>query len=379
MPSQNNPEVTQVTQVTQVTPSNIFEHGVRDDNLFHIALSLAKSGECEEYITQVLLTLMQSWGEYDEKWASNKVKSAFDRLRTKERNLTEEIRNWVKLQTGNMQVTSSYMELHLVTKEQKNHARVIFGRLCEEGLIERVGQRSGEYRLIEKSVVEIVIDDIADDYLQYPLWLPFELHSMVDLSEGNIVLIAGEFNAGKTAWMMNILKKNKDKIPIRYMSSEMWRKEFKKRFGGFHNVAPGFWNTNEMTDYIYRSDHYADALRPGALNIIDYLEIDDYSTTASVIRGIHDKLQGGVCIICVQKKKGEILGRGKDMLMEKPRLAISLYGDDDGEQFTAHITKAKIPIGGSHDGKKLDYLIKNGCIFEQLSNWTRIKRKTKEW
>ena len=24
-------------QVTQVTPSNIFEHGVRDENLFHIA------------------------------------------------------------------------------------------------------------------------------------------------------------------------------------------------------------------------------------------------------------------------------------------------------------------------------------------------------
>jgi len=354
---------------TDATKRNIFEEGVRDENLFHIAYCLTKTGNCKEYVEQALLALMKSWGEYDPKWVNEKIRSAFKHIDNKNRNLTEEITNWVLQQDGSFSATSCNNEQQLATKSEKSLARMILFRLKKEGIIEKHGGRSGDYRLIDKTVDEIVINDSEEEFLHLPLWLPFELHTMVDISEGNIILIAGEFNSGKTAWLLNILKKNKGKFPIRYMSSEMWRKEFKKRFRGFTDVPASYFNTDESTQYIYRSSNYADALMPGALNIIDYLEMDDYTKTAEILRQIHDKTKGGLCIVAVQKKKGEVLGRGKDMLMEKPRLAISLYSDEG--KFTAHITKAKICIGGNHDGKKLDFGIQNGCKLEQLSEWKR--------
>lgn len=364
------------------TPSNIFEYGIRDVNLHKIARALAKDNNSKDYIEQTLLAIMKSWGEYDEKWANDKIKSVFKWLEEKREHLGEEIRSWILQQTGNWTATSCYMEQHLATKSEKSLARMIFHRMCEEALIEPVGIRSGEYRLRDKRVEEIIIDGNEEEGTRYPIWLPFELHTLVDLSEGNIVLIAGEYQAGKTAWVLNILKKNKGILPIRYMSSEMWKKEFNKRFRGFTDVPPGFFHSDEMTQYIHRSSNYADALMPGALNIIDYLEMDDYSKTAETLRNIHDKMDGGLCVIAVQKKKGEILGRGKDMLMEKPRLAVSLFNEND--KYWAIITKAKICIGGNHDGKRIDYEIRNGCQLKLFKdnkgnniNWSREKRSYK--
>ena len=351
------------------TASNIFEPGTRDKNLHTIARSLAKDNKSKDYILQVLLAIMKSWGEYDEKWANDKIKSVFKWLEEKREHLGEEIRGWVLQQTGNFTATSCYNEQHLQQKSEKSLARMVFSRMCDAEIIEPVGIRSGEYRLRDKKVEEIIIDGLPEEGMRYNIWLPFELHTLVDLSEGNIILIAGEYQAGKTAWLLNILKKNKGNLRIRYMSSEMWKKEFIKRFRGFTDVPPKFFYSDEKTQYIHRSSNYVDALLPGSLNIIDYLEIDDYSKTAEILKNIHDKMKGGICVIAVQKKKGEMLGRGKDMLMEKPRLAVSLF--NEGEKYWAVITKAKICIGGNHDGKRLDYEIKNGCQFKNPTGWNR--------
>lgn len=367
-----NEKMGKALQERTATPSNIFEFGIRDVNLHTIARSLAKDNKPKDYIAQVLLAIMKSWGEYDEKWANDKIKSVFKWLDEKREHLGEEIRSWVLQQTGNFTATSCYNEQHLQQKTEKSLARMIFFRMCEEEIIEPTGTRSGEYRLRDKKVEEIIIDDRTDEGIRYPIWLPFELHTLVDLSEGNIVLIAGEYQSGKTAWVLNILKKNKGVLPIRYMSSEMWKKEFTKRFRGFTDVPPKFFHSDATTQYIHRSSNYADALMPGALNIIDYLEVDDYSKTAEILRNIHDKMKGGLCVIAVQKKKGEMLGRGKDMLMEKPRLAVSLFNED--EKYWAIITKAKICIGGNHDGKRLDYEIKYGCQFKNPTVWGRPKK-----
>jgi hypothetical protein len=259
-------------------------------------------------------------------------------------------------------------ELQLVTKEDRAHLRQILRRLCLDGTLEH-GTRAGEYRIVDKEIEEIKIDGtITDGEMDFKLWLPLDLHKYVEISEGNMIMIAGEHNSGKTALMLNILKENKGKMRIRYITSEMSKGEFYKRFRGFTQTPIEFWNTDELTDYIYRSNSYQDAVLEDGLTFIDYLELDDYSRTESTLRDIHDRIKEGVCIIAVQKKKGQMFGRGGDMLMGKPRLALSIYNPKK-DYFVAEITKAKICIGGQHDYKQRKFQIDFGSRIIPLTEW----------
>lgn len=285
--------------------------------------------------------------------------------------ISREVENFVAVTNGYFSVTDGYNSLQAVTKEEKNAVRVALLRLHKRGIIEKASARDGVYRKVETDLDFISFDE--KDELPYPVTLPFGLHDMVEISAGNIILVGGEFNAGKTTFMLQVLMSNKNGVPIRYISSEVsTQSEFKKRWRGFRGLPLSFWLPDEMTDYVSRSSDFAHALRPGALNIIDYLEFpeSDYTMGAEVLRQIHDKLDGGVAVVAVQKKKGQRLPRSGDLIMEKPRLAVTLSSVDDTEQGVAEIVKAKICKGGKHDGKKLRFeIVEHGSTFKILQDW----------
>jgi hypothetical protein len=85
---------------TLSTNDNIFTVGVRDENLFHIAHCLVKSGNSDEYIRQTRMAITKSWGEIDERWINAKIESAKKRKFSKERNLAAEIREFCLSTTG---------------------------------------------------------------------------------------------------------------------------------------------------------------------------------------------------------------------------------------------------------------------------------------
>jgi hypothetical protein len=286
----------------------------------------------------------------------------------------DEIRDWVMLQDGTFSLQNGYKELQVVTKKDKVNFRVIIKRLEKQGLIEKNGSVSGCYRIKNDNVREIIIDDSEDLETEYPVILPMNLNSMCQVYENSIILCAGESNAGKTAFLLNILKDNKGRLPIRYITSEMDKQEFKKRFRGFTDVPKNHFNSDPQTQYVYQKGNYQDIIMPGALNFIDYLEIEDYTSTASILACIHERLKGGIAVVAVQKKEGSRLGRGGDMLMEKPRLAISLY-DPQLNYFIAEITKMKFPRpdGARHNHKQCKYDLVYGSRIRMLTEWVSEK------
>ena len=90
----------------------------------------------------------------------------------------------------------------------------------------------------------------------------------------------------------------------------------------FENLVEDAWDHVKFYD---RSSNFADVIRPNGLNIIDFLEITtDFFLIEEQIRKIHDKLDKGVAVICLQKKKGAEMGRGAEFSLEKPRIYFSL-------------------------------------------------------
>lgn len=346
--------------------------GNRDESLFYAANALIKGGASPQN-TEIILEILSKNCKppFPESEIKAKIQSAINRAERKDRNLTAEVSNFVAVTTGYFDVTSCYIQLQAVTKEAKGAVRAALLRLYKAGIIEKHGKRDGTYRKIDTELNYISFDDSEES--PFPITMPFGLHEMVEISAGNIILVGGEFNAGKTTFMLQVLLTNKNRLPIRYISSEVsTQSEFKKRWRGFRGIPLKFWYPDEMTDYVSQSADFAHSIRPGAINIIDYLEFpeSDFTMGAEMLRQIHDKLDGGVALVAVQKKKGQRLPRSGDLIMEKPRLAITLSSVDGSEYGMVEIVKAKICKGGKHDGKKLKFeIVEHGSTFRVVNDW----------
>ena len=358
-----------------------FDMGRRDNDLFHVANCMVKGGAEKAIISDVLERIIFSWGEKPKKeWVDEKVQSALSRSEKKEKNISQEISDFVGVTHGYFSVTSCYTALQAVTKTERTAVRVSLNRLKDKGIIERHPTQDGIYRRLEKDFEFINFDENEPDEVEYPIKLPLGLNDIAEVSQGNIILVAGEFNAGKTAFLLNVLRMNKGKLPIRYISSEMKKSEFKKRFAPFM-LPMSFWKQDEMTDYIIKSYDFHTCIKPEALNIIDYMEFrdSDYTKGAEYLTQIHDKLTTGIAVVAIQKKEGQRMPRSGDMIVEKPRLAISLSKYDTSNDYPegiCSVLKCKMPKLGKIDGKNLRFeLQRQGSLFHVLNDWgfTRFK------
>ena len=359
--------------VTSVTScDNLFREGTRDQDLFHAANCLVKGGMQRENIQQVLGILANNCTPpFPIAEAEIKIKSALERSMRKERNLQAEVDSFIAVTFGYFSVTDCYNVLQVVTKEDKATVRTALHRRKDK-TIERYGKKDGMYQRIDTELEHI--DFSEDEGARSQVLLPLDLHELVDVCEGNIVLAAGEYNSGKTSFALNVLQMNKNRMKIRYLSSEMKGGEFKRRFRTF-GLPNEFWLPDEMTEYIALKNNLAASIMPDGLNIIDYLEFadGDFTQGAEYMRQVHDKLTTGVAIVCIQQKTGARLPRSGDLVMEKPRLAISFRKITTDTELTCgvvEIQKAKNVRLGKCDGKKLEFeLRQNGSTFHVTKSW----------
>ncbi len=331
---------TLTTLTTSDHTGNIWGDGVRDENLFHLAFNLAKQGDGKDFIFQTLMAITKSWGEEDSKWILTKIDSAFKRLETKERNIADEIREFVLTTTGHFLTTDGHKWLHLTTRQEQKAGNMAYLRLFEEGLIERVGNRNGCYRRVERNNREM--EFIEEEVFEYPIKLPFGLNDLCKLYPRNIVVIAGSKSAGKTALLLEIMRLNQNNKAVIYLNSEMGSQEWTERLKGL--------GIKKKKDIKFQAlechTNYHDEIDGSdKIYIVDFLEIhDNFFEIAKPIRQIHEKLKDGICIIAVQKKFGEKMGRGAEFSMEKARLYLSMdFVEDEGGCCRIQIIDAKAP------------------------------------
>ena len=352
--------------------------GTRNDSLFHIAHTMMKGGAKKEDVSFTLnLLAKQCNPPFIESEIVTICNSILERAARKERNLTKELEGYIAVTNGYFAVTDCYMALQVVTKEDKGAVRIALTRLKDK-LIEKHGIKDGVYKRIEKEFEFINFDDDEKLEVEYPVKLPLGLNDIAEVSQGNIILVGGEFNAGKTTFLLNVLKDNKEWLPLRYITSEMSKSEFKKRFATF-GLPLNFWKQSELTDYVKKSSDFHAAIRPDAINIVDYMEFkdSDYTKGAEYLTQIHDKLTTGIAIVAVQKKKNQRMPRSGDMIVEKPRLAIAfstLSSSNENPEGVCEILKCKMPKLGKIDEKRCRFEIQNrGSKFHILNDWGYLR------
>jgi hypothetical protein len=299
----------------------MFDNGRRDNDLFHVSNCLVKGGMPKEKIAQVLEKLIISWGENsDSKWIQAKIESAFQRADKREINFSHEVRDFVLTSNGFFLTSDVFNRLQVTSRQEKKNVVLTLLRLKKEGIIEKHGQKDGCYRRIENDIEPVNFLTAPTD--DFPLVLPLGIDKYCKLYPGNIVIVAGSKSAGKTAFLLNIVRENMKKHEIVYFNSEMGDTEFRKRLELFDDV--------KLTDWKFRPYHraanFADLITPEKkIFIVDFLEITtDFWKVSHYIQEIHNKLKEGICIIALQKSEGKDNGRGGDFSKEKTRLYIAL-------------------------------------------------------
>jgi hypothetical protein len=246
----------------------------------------------------------------------------------------------------------------------------IYTEKCEylvgAGILERVGRKRGWYRVVKSDCEELNFLEADDEPAD--IWMPLRLSDYVQFHYGNLIVIAGAPNSGKTAFMLNIVKENMLKDwDVHYFTSEMEAGELKLRLSKFPDISLDRWNFKAYR----RGGDFQDVIKPGrnSLNIVDFLEVhDEFYIIARRLKEIHDKLQGGIAVVGLQKNPGSDVGLGGWRSMEVTRLALAL---DFGK---CKITKAKnwVDKDKNPNGWIMDFKLVNGCqIIASQKGWYR--------
>ena len=273
------------------------------------------------------------------------------------------IAKWILMAPGEFNVLHIDRDFNFKTFHEKIERTKILEKMVKFGEIERSGKNRGTYRPINTDLVEMNFKE--SQRKSEPLWLPFNIHRTIKTFPGNIIQISGEKNAGKTALMLNIIQGNRKKYKVHYFNSEMGEDELSLRLSLFKDMTLDMWNFNAYE----RSSDFASVIKPGKgnLNIIDFLEVhDEFYKMGQFMRDIHDRLDGAIAIVAVQKNTGNDMGLGGSRTEEKPRLILTVAPG-----------KIKIKMAKNWHGENnpnglcVDFKLVSGCNFIQTNDWYR--------
>jgi len=337
----------------QQTATDILVKGQRDQDLFYIASCLFDGKMNPQKIEKVLILLALSCKPpFPLKDALVKVKSVLNRAEHRENNWQGEVEKWIEQQTGNWIVSDCYRDLGAVTISNKAAIRVAIGRMKSKSLIVAHHSKAGCYKRLEVATEAIDFLNASDETVD--LKLPLKLNDFFIPMRRNIILIAGSPDAGKTAFLLNVVEMNMEKFRINYFSSEMGPQEFRLRLSKFARPLDS-WKFNPRE----RSSDFSEIIEPNQINIIDYLEIhEEHYKIGRLIKDIFDRLDKGLCFIAIQRKPGATMGVGGIATLEKPRLVVNMGAGK------AKITKCKQWATETNpNGLETGFKLVQGCKF----------------
>jgi hypothetical protein len=209
--------------------------------------------------------------------------------------------------------------------------RMILLRLSEgdSPVIRPTGRKDGSYRVITQVKPVSVFGTSRERRPPYVLIFPKDRETQLEMymaeqvviREGDMVLIAGRSNFGKTALCMNFLGENIDKRPILMgneytVINEQGEWEPAPRFlTRLDNMKWVEWCDDtgvEKFTLLPVRDDYASHIVKDRINIIDWINIDtgEHYMIGTILESIKRRLGKGIAIIAIQKAEGAVSGRG---------------------------------------------------------------------
>lgn len=279
--------------------------------------------------------------------------------------LSGQIRSWIEQTKGWFTSRECDNDLDIKTKRDKSTRRQVLFQLVQNGEVYRHPSKQGVFRKPDTDFRKMDFSEALSEAVK--IKLPLDIHKFCKLYPGNIIVVAGEKDAGKTAFAMNTVAMNMGLWKIHYFNSEMGIEELIVRLRNFEDIP--FENWEKDVDFYERSGDFADVIASGRgnLNVIDYMEIhENHYLIGQWIKDIHDKLRGALCLIILQKPRGRDEGVGGEVTLQKPRLYVSL------RKGVAKIISAKNRRDSyvNPNGLEMQFKLVGGSLFLPQDQWS---------
>lgn len=240
--------------------------------------------------------------------------------------------------------------------------RVMMMRCREKGIAMPIDGKDGWWRPVDKNAEEICWWE-KDGEIGENIMLPLGLNKYCFIPKSSLIVVAGKYNVGKTALLINIVNHNLEMWANRldfYVSegAEMMARKFRS-LNSYIPTPPSF-------KMYRRTENFADVIIPDHLSVIDYLRVDmerPYTASARLFE-IYNKLgTEGIAVVAMQKPPGERkLAFGGAGTAFEPSLYIAMDKDAIGFE------KIKVPKITGYDPyfTKIQFKLKNGVNFYDI-------------
>ena len=297
----------------------------------------------------------------------------------------EKIWEFIELEDNEFYVDKLRAKHKIAPESTTFHSAI--NRFTKEEKIKRIGR--GLYRKVTK--VEPVKwweaneSEVFD--FRWPMghglneYSEFGFEDLIEVNAGDIIILAGESNAGKTAFALNILGENLSRGCV-LMGNEYTVQgakpspKFKRRMQRMEWVDWMNGDGQPKFDLLPVELNYEDHVVPGKINIMDWIALPDkFWQIRDVLHDIQKINGGGVSVACLQKGKGQELAEGGKYTEQfaSVYLTFDRMGSDD---FRLTVGKVKAPKGRVLGRMWGFELVNHGA---NLYNIREIKKCTKCW
>ncbi len=244
---------------------------------------------------------------------------------------TQAVRDWISITDGSsFKRQDLWSELNIISAAGKSKLGVILYRLKKDGIIVADG-RYGGFRLVDTNAPEVNWQKATESFIDVKF--PFELEKYIRMKRRTYMVVAGDTNAGKTAFALNTVYKNMSDYKVLLLTTlEGGEGEMKERMDALNDGIPNPppFITRE------REDNFADVIDPDAINVIDCLDLDSEVYLAGIeLKQIRNKLRLGCAVVMMQKPEGRDLAYGSGFTIKNAYVYIVM------EKSLLKIKKAK--------------------------------------
>jgi len=271
----------------------------------------------------------------------------------------EIIREFFKQNAGyDISVKQIKDDLDIGTQSGRNNLKIILHRLVHDGEIKHTGYAT--YRGIKKfkdlnwwelnnrEPFEFGFPQ-GDDYSS------FGFEENILIYSGDLVVIGGVSQTGKTAVVLNILRQNADRHKCILMGSEFTTADGKLSSRTFGRLERLDWEWmregRPKFDMIPVREHYEDYIDGyHDIYLIDWINLtDNFWLIGKIMDDMHANLGKAIAVVVLQKSEDQRLARGRDFSRDLSSVYFTI--DTLGSwQSRLTVIKAKSPEGKSLDG-----------------------------
>ncbi len=247
----------------------------------------------------------------------------------RKKTIKEEIKEFISHADGVFSIDDLIRDCGFLPSK-RNAVKCALSDFLKEGVIERKGVRTGTYVPIrgnEQSMNDLIRSASTKPV---PLRLPLAIDALLNVYNRNLIVIQGLSNSGKTAFLMEIARLNRNLFDlIKYINTEMDASEVRDRIERRNIDLEEFLS---YVDFFLAKSTYQEgairyAIEPNGLNLVDYLHLEDATMMAPELDKIQERLDNGIAIVCIQKYFGKDMGYGGHGVKNRARLVIDLSKD----------------------------------------------------